>query len=840
VTATLGGAAKTAIINLMAPALVSSMTCSPTSLSQSAIGICTITLAQAASAAGSSITLSSNNASLSVPASVVVAAGATTATFNATAAATIASNQSATVTTTLGGSSKTVVINLVAPIAVSGMTCSPTSLAPAAVSTCTITLSQAAPASGYSVTLASNNTWLTVPASVAIAAGGATATFSATAAATSAGYQSAIVTATLAGSSKTVAINSAVTPTFIQEKDNQITSGQTSSAAFSSPTTAGNLVVVYLIWDNLGVASVSDSLGNTYAAAVAPTRWSNGLYSIQTFYAISRAAGANTVTARFATAVNAFGIVYAHEYAGVLQTSPIDVTAAAAGASGSLNSGSAITTNNTDLLFAGGVSSYSVTGPGAGYTIRSTAQGNITEDRIVSATGSYNATATHNGQAWAMQMVAFKGANSAAAPASLFLQSSSVQANTGAMAASSLRCSPRVITAGGTVTCELLATASTQSEPVALNSSSAQVLIPAAVAARPNQSSLTFQAQSSPLARHERVTITAMAGAVQVEDTILLMASAGPVLRVPEKQIAKAGALLSFTVSAADASDLSVHIDASSIPGGASFDPLTGVFAWMPQARQTGKYQITFTATNSARQSSAAQVELEVGPGIPVLTAPASSCSPGAIARLDGNWLAAPGTQLADRSGASFELGGIKVIVNGEAVPVLYSSANRVDFLCPVLDAGAQLSVEVVSAAGASQPLTMGMQALVPTIISLDDSAQSQGLISFYGTNDLVMERNFRVRAQPAQPGDRITILATGLGSAAESLSGTMLVKLSDVHAAVESVQPLSGYAGVYAIQTRVPAALTFGRAPVALQMTTPNGQIVSNSVTAMFEAVRQ
>jgi chitodextrinase len=201
-------------------------------------------------------------------------------------------------------------------------------------------------------------------------------------------------------------------PAFVQERDNQVNSGQTNSATFSAPATSGNLLAVYLIWDSTGSASVSDSLGNSYASAVAPIRWNNGAYSAQIFYTVSLRSGTDTVTATFTSSIKSFGIVYAHEYRGVSQTSPIDVTAAASGASGSLNSGAATTTNPSDLIFAGGVSANSVTAAGSGYVARSMAHGNITEDTAVSVTGSYSATASHSGGAWAMQMVAFKGASS--------------------------------------------------------------------------------------------------------------------------------------------------------------------------------------------------------------------------------------------------------------------------------------------------------------------------------------------------------------------------------------------------------------------------------------------
>src|SRR5579871_6683060 len=108
------------------------------------------------------------------------------------------------------------------------------------------------------------------------------------------------------------AVLPAATPAFIQEKDNQANSGKSSAVTFSAPTTAGNLIAVYLIWDNSASASVTDSLGNTYTSALPATLW-NTKYSSQIFYAIT-SGGADTVTAKFSTAVTQFGIVYAHEY----------------------------------------------------------------------------------------------------------------------------------------------------------------------------------------------------------------------------------------------------------------------------------------------------------------------------------------------------------------------------------------------------------------------------------------------------------------------------------------------------------------------------------------------
>lgn len=210
--------------------------------------------------------------------------------------------------------------------------------------------------------------------------------------------------------------HAAASPVFVQERDLRVGSGTTAKLAFSSANKAGNLIVVYVMWNNTSTVSVSDTRGNVYTSAVGPTIWDTGKSNAQIFYAKNIAAGSNTVTATFAKAVGTFGIIYIHEYSGADAVAPVDAVVAASGPSGSLNSGFLTTTNPNDLLFAGGASSRAVTAAGTGYTARSFGDGNITEDRAVSVTGSYNATAPQNGQAWVMLLTAFKGVSADSIP----------------------------------------------------------------------------------------------------------------------------------------------------------------------------------------------------------------------------------------------------------------------------------------------------------------------------------------------------------------------------------------------------------------------------------------
>jgi chitodextrinase len=89
----------------------------------------------------------------------------------------------------------------------------------------------------------------------------------------------------------------------------------------------------------------------------------------------------------------------------------VDVTAASTGSSATSSTAAVTTTNATDLLFGANVVQTQTSGPGSGFTRRllTSPDGDIAEDRMVTATGSYSVTAplSSAGQ-WIMQMVALR------------------------------------------------------------------------------------------------------------------------------------------------------------------------------------------------------------------------------------------------------------------------------------------------------------------------------------------------------------------------------------------------------------------------------------------------
>ncbi len=214
------------------------------------------------------------------------------------------------------------------------------------------------------------------------------------------------------------------TPTirYVQSNYSAPQSSQTTvSIIFTAAQAAGDLNVIVVGWNDTTalVNTVTDKSGNPYTSVIGPTVI-NGSLSQSIYYAKNIAAagaGSNTVTVTFSAAA-AYPDIRILEYSGADTVNPIDVTAAATGSSTASNSGSAATSNATDLIFAANIVATTTSGPGNGFTGRvvTSPDGDIAEDEMVSASGTYSATAPLGSSGpWIMQMVAFKAAGSISA-----------------------------------------------------------------------------------------------------------------------------------------------------------------------------------------------------------------------------------------------------------------------------------------------------------------------------------------------------------------------------------------------------------------------------------------
>jgi len=204
---------------------------------------------------------------------------------------------------------------------------------------------------------------------------------------------------------------------FVQVNSATPQTPQTSVAVpFISAQTAGNLNVVVVGWNDstATISSITDTKGNVYTLAVGPTIQS-GSATQSIYYANNIApatANGNTVTVAFAPAAG-FVDVRIAEYSGLSTVNSLDVAVGAQGNSTTSSSGNVTTTNANDLLIGANLVQSGTTGAGTGFTSRviTPQDADILEDRVVTATGTYSATAPVSPSAsWIMQIVAFRGA----------------------------------------------------------------------------------------------------------------------------------------------------------------------------------------------------------------------------------------------------------------------------------------------------------------------------------------------------------------------------------------------------------------------------------------------
>ncbi len=181
-------------------ASLSSVSVTPTSVVGGNSSQGTVTLTAGAPAGGAVVGLSNaNTAVATVPASVTIAAGATSATFSITTTS-VTATTALSISGTFGGVTRTAVLTVnpvPPPVSLSAITLNPATVTGGASATGTATLTSAAPSAGLLVSLASSNSGVaTVPASVTVGAGATSATFAVT---TSAVVSSTAVTITGSG-----------------------------------------------------------------------------------------------------------------------------------------------------------------------------------------------------------------------------------------------------------------------------------------------------------------------------------------------------------------------------------------------------------------------------------------------------------------------------------------------------------------------------------------------------------------------------------------------------------------------------------------------------------------
>ncbi len=236
-------------------------------------------------------------------------------------------------------------------------------------------------------------------------------------------------------------------------------------------------------------------------------------------------------------------------------------------------------------------------------------------------------------------------------------------------------------------------------------------------------------------------------------------------------------------------------------------------FRWMPGG--AGSLQISVEGV-AARLTVRAQAGAPAVTGVVNAASFAEGLAPGALATVFGVNLA-PGAAASAGPPLPQSLAGVRVLLGGAAVPLLYASNSQVNFLVPEGQPEGPVDLVVESAAGVTAPVTVQVAAVAPGIFF--DTASGHGAVLPRG-------------------GGYIEIYCTGLGQVAPREDGllwttlTPEVTVAGVPAAVSFSGMAPGHPGLYQVNVRMPAGAPAGAQALSVAV---NGS-QSNTVLVAVE----
>jgi hypothetical protein len=173
------------------------------------------------------------------------------------------------------------------------------------------------------------------------------------------------------------------------------------------------LIVAFDYSANIDLVQLTDSAGDTFSLTPNPPHRvaDSGRQGIATSLDVKGGPTIITMTVGEAPTPMAYFDVYTHEYAGIATPDLVRVNDGTGAPGLAVTSGIGTTSAAPELLFGFGAGHVPLL-PGNNFNGRSTFNRNVTEDRVVMATGPYDATAVVAGQStgsWTMLMATFRG-----------------------------------------------------------------------------------------------------------------------------------------------------------------------------------------------------------------------------------------------------------------------------------------------------------------------------------------------------------------------------------------------------------------------------------------------
>jgi uncharacterized protein (TIGR03437 family) len=198
------------------------------------------------------------------------------------------------------------------------------------------------------------------------------------------------------------------------------------------------------------------------------------------------------------------------------------------------------------------------------------------------------------------------------------------------------------------------------------------------------------------------------------------------------------------------------------------------------------------------------------------LAPPPSPAAPNTLFSLFGVGLA-PSAANADRVRPPFELGGVKVLVNGNPVALLTVSPDRIDCVMPENLTGVSATVQVNNNGQLSNVVRIPVARTSPGIFTVEQKGYGRA-VAHHADNSPVND------SKPAAPGKTLVLFGAGFGD-----SKGLRVLIGGKEARIESAGLARGRPGVYEIKVRVPDDAPDGAS-------VPVAAVTSDSLTDLVE----
>jgi len=196
----------------------------------------------------------------------------------------------------------------------------------------------------------------------------------------------------------------------------------------------------------------------------------------------------------------------------------------------------------------------------------------------------------------------------------------------------------------------------------------------------------------------------------------------------------------------------------------------------------------------------------------------ASGIAPGALETVAGVNLAGGQTLTATSFAWPTSLGGVSVMLNGSALPLLYVSDTQINFYVPQNAALGPGVLTVAPPSGAPAATNVTVAPVQPGIFD--------GAVLHAGTSVSAV-------TTPVHAGEFIEIYCTGLGQTALKngaqrtlLTPTVFLGATPVSPSYAGLAP--GFVGLYQVDVQVPAGLPPGPLPIEIAVSLAHSNVVN------------